>query len=66
MYCAPKYWHIFMILHRVLYNYELTHISDVYPCTVHLDTGAYKKQQKYVPVSSCKAHEETLEICASI
>jgi hypothetical protein len=29
------------MLYRVLYNYILAHISDVFPSTVHLNTGIY-------------------------
>jgi hypothetical protein len=41
IYSTTRYWHIFLMLHRVLENYLLVHTSDVTSCTVQLDTGTY-------------------------
>jgi hypothetical protein len=41
MYCTTRYWHIYLMFHRVPHNLMLTHISDDSSCTVQLDTGTY-------------------------
>jgi hypothetical protein len=41
MYSITRYWHILLVLHRVLYNYILTHISDDSSCTVQLCISTY-------------------------
>jgi hypothetical protein len=86
VYCTTRYWHIFLMFLRVLYNYILAHISDVSSCTLQLDTVRYfyskcrnirnmcqyliveltMKHEKYVPVYSCRVHDETSEIYVTI
>jgi hypothetical protein len=50
VYTTTRYSHVFVMFHRVLYNYILAHISDVSSCTVY----------------SCNVHGEASEICVSI
>jgi glycopeptide antibiotics resistance protein len=59
VYSTTRYWHIFLMFHRVVYNSMRTHISDVSSCTLQLDTDT-------VSVSNCRIYDETSEICVSI
>ena len=39
--CTTRYWLVFLLLHRILYNYILTYIFEVSSYTVQLDTSSY-------------------------
>jgi hypothetical protein len=58
VYCTTRYWHIFMMLHRVMSNKVLEHIADVSSCSFYSTRWNIRYTNQYLVVEYMVTHQK--------